>query len=79
MKDINIMNKGKRKNLLKRTNFKKQSISTKKKGSALAETIILIAVSLVLALVLFYPQVSSLLTNVMNRMGSWVDSTLSII
>ena len=78
MKDIN-MNKGKRKNLLKRTNFKEQSISTKKRGSALAETIILIAVSLVLALVLFYPQVSSLLTNVMNRMGSWVDSTLSII
>lgn len=81
MTKIKLFNKGKYKNLLKRDyiyNMKKDKVSNKK-GSALAETIILIAVSLVLAIVLFYPQFSNLLSNVMNRMNNWVNSTLSII
>lgn len=79
MKKRKILNKGVRKNLTKRNLVEKTDSNIKKRGSALAETIILIAVSLVLAIVLFYPQISNLLSNVMTRMNTWVNSTLSIL
>ena len=79
MKDTKLLNKGQRKNLIKRDVIDKNGKITKRRGSALAETIILIAVSLVLAIVLFYPQISNLLTNVINKMNAWVNSTLTIL
>lgn len=79
MKEIKFLNKGKRKNLIKRNKKSSEIPQQKKKGSALAETIILIAVSLVLAIALFYPQISQLLTSVINRMNVWVNNTLTLI
>lgn len=79
MKEIKFLNKGKRKNLIKRNKKSNEIPQQKKKGSALAETIILIAVSLVLAIALFYPQISQLLTSVINRMNVWVNNTLTLI
>lgn len=73
------INKGKRKNLAKRMENPITKDLNKKRGSALAETIILIAVSLVLAISLFYPEISSLLSNVISKMNSWVNSTMSIV
>lgn len=76
MREIKFLNKGKRKNLIKR-NKKSSEISLQnKKGSALAETIIIVAVSLVLAISLFYPKMTQLLTNVMDRMDVWVSNTI---
>jgi len=74
-----LLNKGERKNFIKRGLIKVNKKTSNKKGSALAETIILIAVSLVLAIALFYPQISQLLSNVISKMNSWVNSTLTII
>lgn len=74
-----LLNKGERKNFIKRGLIKVNKKTSSKKGSALAETIILIAVSLVLAIALFYPQISQLLSNVISKMNSWVNSTLTII
>ena len=76
---MKFLNKGQRKNLVKRGIIKAERRIKAKKGSALAETIILIAVSLVLAIALFYPQISQLLSNVITKMNSWVNSTLTII
>ena len=76
---MKFLNKGQRKNLIKRGVIKVERRIKNKKGSALAETIILIAVSLVLAIALFYPQISQLLSNVIAKMNSWVNSTLTII
>ena len=63
MGKIKLFNKGKHKNLVKREIIlsSQKGKTSSKTGSALAETIILIAVSLVLAIVLFYPQFSNLL------------------
>ena len=69
---MKFLNKGQRKNLIKRGVIKVEKRIKAKKGSALAETIILIAVSLVLAIALFYPQISQLLSNVITKMNSWV-------
>ena len=74
-----LLNKRERKNFIKRGLIKVNKKTSNKKGSALAETIILIAVSLVLAIALFYPQISQLLSNVISKMNSWVNSTLTII
>lgn len=76
---MKFLNKGQRKNLIKRGVIKVEKRIKTKKGSALAETIILIAVSLVLAIALFYPQISQLLSNVITKMNSWVNTTLTII
>ena len=73
------LNKGQRKNIIKRNKKDGEVLQENKKGSALAETIILIAVSLVLAIALFYPQISQLLTSVINRMNVWVNNTLTLI
>ena len=79
MKKIKKLNKGQRKNIIKRNKKDDEVLQENKKGSALAETIILIAVSLVLAIALFYPQISQLLTSVINRMNVWVNNTLTLI
>lgn len=79
MKKIKKLNKGQRKNIIKRNKKDGEVLQENKKGSALAETIILIAVSLVLAIALFYPQISQLLSDVMTRMNSWVNSTMAIM
>lgn len=76
---MKFLNKGQRKNFIKRGIIKVERRIKTKKGSALAETIILIAVSLVLAIALFYPQISQLLSNVITKMNAWVNSTLTII
>ena len=79
MKKIKKLIKGQRKNIIKRNKKDGEVLQENKKGSALAETIILIAVSLVLAIALFYPQISQLLSDVMTRMNSWVNSTMAIM
>ena len=79
MKKIKKLNKGQRKNIIKRNKKDGEVLQENKKVSALAETIILIAVSLVLAIALFYPQISQLLSDVMTRMNSWVNSTMAIM
>lgn len=76
MREIKFLNKGKRKNLIKRNKKSSEISQQNKKGSALAETIIIIAVSLVLAIALFYPKMTQLLTNVMDRMDVWVNNTM---
>ena len=65
------INKGKQKNLFKR----KKIISNK--GSATAETILIIAVVLVIIVTVFYPQIRSIINNTFVSISSWYSTALN--
>ena len=65
------INKGKQKNLFKR----KKLISNK--GSATAETILIIAVVLVIIVTVFYPQIRSIINNTFVSISSWYSTALN--
>ena len=50
-----------------------------KKGTALAETILLVAISLVLVVMLFYPTINSLLNSMLVNLSSWFNNSLTTI
>lgn len=50
-----------------------------KKGSALAETILIVAISLVLIVVIFYPQIKTLFETLMQSMSTWFSNAISVI
>ncbi len=54
-------------------------MKNKRNGSALAESILLIAISLVLVVVLFYPQIVKLFNTVMESLNTWFSNSLEII
>lgn len=54
-------------------------INNKKSGSALVENILLIAISLVLIVVLFYPQIIKLFNMFLDSLSIWFENAISII
>jgi predicted PurR-regulated permease PerM len=68
-----IKNKGKIKNNLKR----KMLIG--KNGSATAETILIIAIFLVIIVTAFYPQINTIMSNTFTSINNWYLSALSNI
>lgn len=73
MKKNNIkkVNKGKIKNMEKRSKL------VEKSGTATAETVLIIAVLLVVIVTIFYPQISRMVTNTMNNLVTWYENSLS--
>ena len=67
----NKINKGKFKNSMKR----KELIG--KSGTATAETVLIIAVLLVIIVTIFYPQISRMITNTMTNLVTWYENSLS--
>lgn len=66
--------------MLKNIKLKKtQSKIGIKKGSALVENILMIAITLVLIIVIFYPQILKLFNKVMDSLSIWVDNAISVI
>lgn len=65
------VNKGKLKNLLKRKQLFANS------GSATAETILIIAVMLVIVITVFYPQIRSVITDTFASIAHWYFNTLN--
>lgn len=57
---------------------KKQGVD-KKRGSELAQTILITAVMVVLIATLFFPQIQSLFTNSMTKMTSWFNTVLNTL
>ncbi len=51
----------------------------KKKGSALVENILLIAISLVLIVVIFYPQIVKLFNMFIDSLSIWFENAISVI
>ncbi|MDD3303451.1 MAG: hypothetical protein PHP54_00865 [Clostridia bacterium] len=61
-------------------NFKKLSKKmNRKKGSAVAETILLIGISLVIIIVVFFPQLKSMMNDALVTISTWFKTTLSNI
>lgn len=52
---------------------------SKKRGSELAETILIIAISMVLIVTLFYPQISNLVSGSLSSMNNWFTAAMSQI
>lgn len=62
--------------------FKKNKINIKKNkrgGSVLVENILMIAITLVLIIVIFYPQIIKLFDKVMDSLAIWFDNAVSVI
>lgn len=70
-KNKKSINKGKQKNLFKRKNL----ISNR--GSATAETVLIIAVVLVIIVTVFYPQIRSIINNTFVSISSWYNTALN--
>lgn len=51
----------------------------KKIGSVLVENILMIAITLVLIIVIFYPQIIKLFNKVMDSLSIWFDNAVSVI
>lgn len=62
--------------------FKKNKINikqNKRSGSVLVENILMIAITLVLIIVIFYPQIIKLFDKVMDSLAVWFDNAVSVI
>ena len=72
--------KNKEKNVVEvKTFFKEQRLNNKKMGAALTENILLIAISIVVIVSIFYPQLISLLRQVMQSLTSWFSMAINEI
>ena len=68
--NLKKVNKGKLKNLLKRKNLLSNM------GSATAETVLIIAIMLVIVITVFYPQISGILDTTFINIASWYNNAL---
>ena len=62
--------------------FKKNKINIKQNkrgGSVLVENILMIAITLVLIIFIFYPQIIKLFDKVMDSLAVWFDNAVSVI
>lgn len=51
----------------------------KKRGSELAETVLIIAISIVVVVSIFYPQIIKLFNNSMANLSNWFNAAISQI
>lgn len=51
----------------------------KKRGSELAETILITAISVVLVVILFYPQMNTIFKKAIDSISTWFDDAISTI
>ena len=58
-------------------NKTKEKIKSNKRGSELAQTILITAVMVVLIATLFFPQIQGLMSDSMTKMSGWFNSVLS--
>ena len=59
--------------------IKNKSKLFSKRGSEMTETILITAIMMVLIVTIFYPQMQSIFTAAMTKMGAWLDGVLAVI
>lgn len=52
-------------------------IKNKKRGVAVAEAILLIGISLVIVMTLFYPQISNMMSEALMRVTNWFNNAIT--
>jgi uncharacterized membrane protein len=50
-----------------------------KRGSEMAETVLITAIMLVLVVTIFYPQMQTILTNALTTISTWISDTMALI
>lgn len=50
-----------------------------KRGSEMAETVLITAIMMVLVVTIFYPQMQSIVTTAMSKIGTWLDELMALI
>ena len=58
---------------------KLNSCKSKKRGSELAQTILITAVMVVLIATLFFPQIQGIFSNSMTKLSGWFDTILNTL
>ncbi|MCX8075063.1 MAG: hypothetical protein N2749_05705 [Clostridia bacterium] len=77
MKKIKV-NKGKAKNLIKRKQLiVGNRLENLKRGSETIETIVLIGISMVLIITIFFPKITSLFSGTMSNLDIWFNTMIS--
>lgn len=59
--------------------LRKEKQINKKRGAAVAETILLTAISLVLVVMVFYPTIRDLLNQMLVSLNNWFVNSMNII
>ncbi len=65
--------------MLKKSIIKKCKKYTEKYGSALAETVLLIAISLVIIITIFYPTFKSIVNDTLISISDWFTNALNTL
>lgn len=55
----------------------KKLIKNKKRGSELAETVLITSIMIVIIVTLFFPQIKALLSSSMDKMTVWFNTVLN--
>ena len=59
--------------------IKSKNETNGKRGSELAETVLITSIMMVLVVTIFYPQMQTIFTSAMTKMGTWLDEMLALI
>lgn len=54
-------------------------VLNKKRGSELAQTVLITSIMIVIIVTLFFPQIKSLLSSSMDKMTSWFNTVLNTL
>ncbi len=59
--------------------MKSKNKISNKRGSEMAETVLITAIMLVLVVTIFYPQMQTILTNALTTISTWISETMALI
>ena len=57
----------------------KKKRTSKKRGSELAQTILITAIMIMLIATIFFPQIQSIFTNAMTKVSAWFNTALGVL
>lgn len=62
-----------------KTKIKPKNKAENKRGSELAETILITAIMVVVIVTIFYPQIQTIFTNSIAKLSGWFDQVLTVL
>ena len=59
--------------------MKSKNKVSNKRGSEMAETVLITAIMLVLVVTIFYPQMQTILNSALTTISTWISETMALI
>lgn len=59
--------------------IKSKNKVSNKRGSEMAETVLITAIMLVLVVTIFYPQMQTILNSALTTISTWISETMALI